>query len=148
MSGRLLLLMAMALVVGFAPAPLPRTRRAEPVKDDLQKMQGLWEVVKYERAGSDLVPQINAKVCYRIEGKRMTSVVDGNDGPYWNLELSPSSSPRALDKTLCLDSSFVTKAVYRFEGRDLVICQENGDGVRPTDFDSQQDRSLIVLKRR
>ena len=40
MSARLSLLAALVLVVGFAPAPLPRARRG-PEPDDLQKMQGM-----------------------------------------------------------------------------------------------------------
>ena len=146
MSTRLSLLAALVLVVGFAPAPLPRARRG-PEPDDLQKMQGTWVVVKYELNKADILARYSQEIRFTFRGKRMTCSLNDDVRSTWDVELSPGSSPRAITETEA-SKSLVMRGIYRFEGDRLVICHDSGQGARPTEFDSEGSRYLIVLRRR
>jgi uncharacterized protein (TIGR03067 family) len=148
MGWRLLLLMALVLAAGFAPAPLPRRGRDDPATADLRRMQGLWVVVKYEHGGLDHLSQYREQICFRFQGKGMTCELDGEVRSRWVVELSPAPTPRALTKT-GVDQKWLMNAIYRFEGQDLVICEAGANnGPRPTEFDSKGNRYLIVMRRR
>jgi uncharacterized protein (TIGR03067 family) len=144
---RLALALALLVVAGFAPAPLPRARRAE-AEDDLRKMQGTWVVVKYEHDGGDHLASYREEIRFTFRGGRMTCSLNDDVRSTWDVELSPASVPRAITKTKVGGAAFVMRGIYRFEGERLVICQDNGDGKRPAEFDSRGNRWLIVMRRR
>src|SRR4051812_10428277 len=113
MRGRLCLLLSLSLLAGFAPAPLPRTRRADPEKDDLRKMQGTWVVLRYERNGMDHARGFAGTLYITFQGNRMSYVMNDNDvRSRWGLVLSPGSSPRALTATRD-DRRFINQGIYR-----------------------------------
>jgi uncharacterized protein (TIGR03067 family) len=145
MPRRTLLVVSLSLLVGFAPAPFPRPRRTAE-KDDLQRIQGTWEVIQYERGGSDLLRSYK-EVRIAFEGGRMTFHFDGRIGSRWDFVLEPASRPRALTRTHVGSKGRVARGIYRFEGDRLILCDHHS-GPRPTEFDSKGNHYLIVLRRR
>src|SRR5262245_10567873 len=105
-SGRPWLLASLVLVVGFAPAPLPRARRAGAEGDDLRKMQGTWVVVKYEHDGADHLASYREQIRFTFQGKRMTCSLNDDVRSTWDVELSPGPAPRSITKT-AVDKPFV-----------------------------------------
>jgi uncharacterized protein (TIGR03067 family) len=143
MRTRLLLLISLMLIAGFAPAPFPRATRPDPKGDDLRKLQGTW-VVLHKHYGGNKLNYVDAETHFTIAGRRMTCTVNGETRSEWNIELDPSARPRALTKKM-VSSEVVLQAIYRFTGDKLMLCQ--GD-VRPKDFDSTGRCWLLVMRRR
>jgi uncharacterized protein (TIGR03067 family) len=111
-------------------------------------MQGEGVVTKYEYNGSDhrALAAYRDGIRFTFTGGRMTCSVGNEVRSTWDVELSPSSVPRAFTKTRS-DKLFVMKGIYRFEGAELIVCEDQR-GTQPTEFDSKGGRYLIVMKRR
>src|SRR5262245_51684366 len=106
MRVRGLLLVCLFLVLGFAPAPFPRSRREDPGKDDLRRMQGTWVVVRYQAGKRDLVPLIAPRTFhFEFEGNRLRLVLADAVPTTWRLTLSSTSVPRGFDRTRDDDST-------------------------------------------
>jgi uncharacterized protein (TIGR03067 family) len=145
MSRRLLLLAALALAVGFAPAPLPRRERASTEEQDLRRLQGTWVVVKYLSNGRDILGQ-QGSYLFTFEGRR-TICLQNNHRSEWTYELSAATSPRQITSKEA-KGNVVLKGIYRFEGDTFVLCETVGDGPRPTEFGSKGSTTLLVMRRR
>src|SRR3954468_2286644 len=114
MSRRMLLLTALALVVGFAPAPLPRPRRRDPAADDLRRMQGAWVPIRYEYAGKNI---LHGAVRYEITGNRIDYWYGGQKTT-WTFELNAATMPRQMTSTRAQPPA-VWLGIYRFDGDSL-----------------------------
>jgi uncharacterized protein (TIGR03067 family) len=146
---RAILLILAVFVVGFAPAPFPRRSKAEPEKDDLKKMQGLWHCVRRTLAGN---PSSRGDVTVEIAGSRFRYRVDGRVTTEWQVTLDASKKPKVLDRervAAATRGSIVLRGIYRLEGDTLTVCYHQGrtEG-RPADFDGTGAGIwLMVLKR-
>ena len=115
-----LLLMAVALSLGSAPAPLPGP------KADLRKMQGTW-VLAYFADGSETFP---AGVRVTVAGNRVTYAYrHGDIFARRAFTLDATRSPKTIDLrgTGGTMKGQVDRGVYRLEADTLTICY----GVRP-----------------
>ncbi len=143
---RATLLTLAVLVMGFAPAPFPR--RSKPEKDDLEKMQGLWQCIRRTHAGR---PASRGNVTVEIASSRFRYRVDGRITTEWAVTLDSRKKPKVLDRQRVggPGAMIVLRGIYRLEGDTLTVCyhQSQSEG-RPADFDgSGAGIWLMVLKR-
>src|SRR5262245_12414963 len=93
---RLCALLVGALAMGFAPAPFPKKERPSN-RDDLDIMQGMWRMTRYEMSGSPT--DHNYKI--RIRNNRWTffRIVNNREqeSSTYTLTLDPKHAPRAFE---------------------------------------------------
>jgi uncharacterized protein (TIGR03067 family) len=95
MYPRLLLLLGLILVVGFAPAPFPKRQREEP-KTTLQRMQGWWTIVSERWSGQ---PGRTSGLRVHISGDTLQYYGGENKADGWTITVDDSIRPAGLDKT-------------------------------------------------
>jgi uncharacterized protein (TIGR03067 family) len=134
---------AALLMLGFAPAPLPKKPRTPP-RDDLEMMQGVWRMTSYTMGGG----RMDTDFKVRIRGKRWTFVhskegMTETDSTTWQLALNRDVQPRAFEWMLGegkTRSGWVGSYLLEDGGRKLTVVFASGtlDNVqtRPTDFRS------------
>lgn len=144
MSMRLVFLVALLSVLGFAPAPFPRPNRSAQ-KGDLKKLQGDWIGIEHHRAGQKL-PEKVGSMQLSVVNDRWTFSSDGRVASEWTARLDPAATPRAVDLMSPTRGGGTILGIYRFEGDKLYFAYE-GQTRRPTGFDTS-DGWLMVLKRR
>jgi uncharacterized protein (TIGR03067 family) len=105
---RTLLLLA-GLLMGFAPAPLPRQERPDAASQgDLQAMKGAW------------IERFSGSAVVTIMGDRMEYA----SNYAWKLTLNAKTSPKRI-KAVGVGSEVAGKTrsgIYRLEGGKLIIC--------------------------
>src|SRR5215212_359323 len=96
--------LAAALALGFAPVPKPKAPRVPTAKEELRRLQGTWQVVRYSRDGSALREVKGESEV--IDGDRLSCVsARGEVTARWSVVLRPSKSPKEID--LCSDTGQV-----------------------------------------
>jgi hypothetical protein len=120
---RAVLLLAV-VCLAFAPAPLPKQRRADDSQGDLQAMQGTWAERFADSAAVTLV------------GDRMEYHPDH----VWKLTLHTRASPRRVVATGVgsKNAGEARRGLYRLEKGKLIICWGRGsdsDLVWPASLD-------------
>lgn len=122
------LLSLVVLVVGFAPAPLPRhERRARPVGDELS---GKWD-----RSGTKL----------EIAAGRFTHSADYD----YELKTDPSATPRTyrIKGVGRSNGGWEFCGVYKVEGDTLTLSYNSGTNL-PTAFDGPGKGSINEVYKR
>jgi uncharacterized protein (TIGR03067 family) len=146
MSARLLFLGSVVLLLGFAPAPFPRTSRPDP-SDPVRRLQGDWIIVEYRYGGEVIGDRKEDSTYLSVTKNRWTFSQGGQTRTQWDAQINPTSSPRTLDLRRVGNSAAVLLAIYHFEGNKLTITY--ADDRRPTGFESAGARCWqMVLKRR
>jgi len=146
MSARLLFLGPAVLLLGFAPAPFPRTTRLDPT-DHVRRLQGEWIVVEYRYGGEAIGDRGPDPTYLSVTKNRWTFSTRGQPRAQWDARLNATSSPRTLDLTRVGNSAAVRLAICHFEGEKLTVTYAYDR--RPTGFESAGARCWqIVLKRR
>src|SRR5687767_2868555 len=124
-QSRLVCLIAVALALGFAPAPFPKRDRAA-ARDDLETMQGVWRMTAQESGGRATPHEFKA----RIAGGRWTFINTGggreSDGPSYHFTLDQKVAPRALEWKSSANATSGWLGSYRIEGRKLTIIYNSG----------------------
>jgi uncharacterized protein (TIGR03067 family) len=132
---RLLLIVFVVLLVGFAPTPFPKPKKSDPSKDDLKKLQGEW-----------------VRTCsIIIADSRMTDTLAGKCQNTWAITLDASKMPKLLDierKGATPPVTFV--GIYRLKGDTLTLCSRwsKAEKDRPTDFDGSKPGVWLEVFRR
>jgi len=89
--------LAVTVLAGFAPAPLPRRERAA-ARDDLEVMQGLWRMTSYDSNGR---PMGNHAYKVRIKGNHWTFIstsdVQERETASYEFNLEYKVEPRAFE---------------------------------------------------
>lgn len=137
MKRRLLCVVTVLAVVGFAPAPLPRKDRAGE-RASLESLQGTWRMTLNEGNGQPISHSFVAQV----KGEQWTFVGTGDqmgsNYPYY-LTLNRSVSPRALEWAYDKDRQAGFVGSYRVQGKTLTVVYTPGTlkdlDKRPTNFD-------------
>jgi uncharacterized protein (TIGR03067 family) len=141
-----MLLFASLLVMGFAPAPLPRRDRPQ---GDLEKMQGTWVVVSWRYMGKELSngPR-KGEVTFKRNHLTINEMVEGNPPMQFVYSIAKGKWPRTIDCLYALDGTSRLKltGIYRFDGDTLTICYTQ-NSKRPIRFEGNGTSWLMVLKR-
>jgi uncharacterized protein (TIGR03067 family) len=99
MYARLLLFLGLILIVGFAPAPLPRRdRTGNDRRPTLERMQGWWQIVserEYGRPGRDAR---SSNLRLRVKGDSLQYFLGESGADAWTITVDDSTIPPALDK--------------------------------------------------
>ena len=141
-----LLLLAVLVSFGFAPAPLPRVSRDGP-RTDLDRMQGVWVVVDNRVSGIEMTPNKGATVQVRRNRWTFIDKHDSESRSHWDLQLNPSATPPQIDFE-GVEGSTSSRGVYRLEGDTLTISYNyvHDRGGRPTAIDRERN-GYVVVKR-
>jgi uncharacterized protein (TIGR03067 family) len=138
MGVRRVVVVLCCLLVGFAPAPLPRP---SPAREELAKLQGSWVRVRLGSEGQTRKDDVEMT----IVGDRMMygSRVNG-----YRIYLSPTRRPRVLDRRdYDGRSAYTDWGIYQLEGDVLVICSRTtkSSADRPTDLSGRENGVLIEV---
>jgi uncharacterized protein (TIGR03067 family) len=134
-----MLAVAVAALVGFAPAPFPNPDKG----NDLEKMQGKWVLVYHEECGT--VTKLDEEVVLEITGKHLTVLVAGQVEKQFLLRLHPNKTVPSVD--LKTKDSELYLCIFRLKGDRLTICA--GGKARPSNFRlGLENGFVVILKRR
>jgi uncharacterized protein (TIGR03067 family) len=141
------LLISAAVSLGFAPAPFPRTASdSDANKAELRRLQGVWEVVRYQR--EKLVLK-DAGLRLTFAGSRMTWAYDGNVCTQWAVTVLACASPKTFgQQAVPAGSRLPQESIYRLKGDALEICSPlDGLHGRPTSMEPRRGYVLYHLRR-
>jgi uncharacterized protein (TIGR03067 family) len=142
---RRLVLLAVSLALGFAPAPFPRTPRTHDPRADLRGIQGEWLVTVYKVHGSHVPTSGSTTVS--IDGDRFRWQQQGHLPKDFTIRLAPGKPP-TFD-FLEHDTGKTFLGIYKLDAGELTVCTtESQVGRRPSGFGAgQRCYELMVLKR-
>jgi uncharacterized protein (TIGR03067 family) len=147
---RILTVLAVALLIGAD------TPKDDKVKDETNKLQGIWRVASAERDGTAAPEDEIKKITVTIKGDKLTARRTENaDKPEekvyeMSFTIDPTQKPKWIDVTY-MDGERKgesSQGIYDLNGDTLKICMSRGN-TRPNDFETKADsqRHLMALKR-
>lgn len=108
---------------------------------DADKLQGKWKMLYTEQAGrkdDDVMALIFEKDTLKLQ--KDDRITDN-----WTFKLDPSAKPKWID---VVERDKVMKGIYELDGDNLKIClREKGDE-RPTRFESDNARVVVMVLKR
>lgn len=134
---------------GSAPGP---SASDDPVRRDLERMQGLWTLVSLEVNGRKADPDQVRSWVLVIEGQ-VYNPGSGETSTEYSFRIDPTRNPRAIDMMPREGSlkGCVLRGVYRLEGDTLTICRAlDSENERPAGFRTRPESglSMVVWKRK
>lgn len=118
---------------------------ADDAKKELEKFQGQWTPTRYVKDGKALDEKALKQIELTVEGNKSTFKKGANitHGIY---KVNPAKAPKELDITLTdgSDADKTLRAIYKFDGDDLVICVGQLGKDRPKEFASKEDSQQIL----
>ena len=130
-----------SLLVGGAPA--------DPVKEDLAKLEGKWMIVSYEKDGVKLGDEdVKELPTLTIKGKDFTWSSGERPGSF---TIDPTKKPKAVDYTVTDgdDKGAVELAIYEITDDTWRDCIAPAGKPRPKEFAAPEGsgNTLIVYRR-
>src|SRR5262249_11679233 len=125
---RLALVLLAASLVAFAPAPVPKRPRAEPIPADLKAMRGVWHRVGFTPGGAHINEKARTILAVSSAG-RMTYA--GGEDEEWTFTLDVHARPPRLDREVVGEASSARLGIYRLAGDSLTLCSSQTS--RPVD---------------
>jgi uncharacterized protein (TIGR03067 family) len=144
MAMRILLIAMGVALIGFAPAPFPKTERQ---REDLTDVTGTWEFVRWEYNGSRVE---NNEVAYFIEMTREKCCVVAKDNSDkredFVMRLAPGASPPAF--TWSVNNKVMFVGSYRLQKDQMTMILTSGSNLekRPTDFAGMPQYRFIIKR--
>lgn len=137
-----LLLLAATLVGADGPIP-------DAVKQELERLQGIWQTVSVEIDGEPIRQSVRAD---RLTIKGTTFVLTTRTETMGGiLRIDPTKRPRTIDTETVLGENKGVKAVgiYLLDGDTLRVCYAPAPRPRPTAFRTapKSGHALVVYKR-
>jgi RNA polymerase sigma-70 factor (ECF subfamily) len=119
--------------------------REKQTRDDLDRLQGTWEVTEVVFDGKPVDGFQDASAVF--DKDKMSLIGQGGKKEY-RIKLDPSKKPRAIDLT-SLDGEFEgsNPAIYQLDGDTLKLCMFNepGNKKRPTEVASNEGSKLLLM---
>jgi uncharacterized protein (TIGR03067 family) len=125
--------------------------RGEDPKDDLQLLQGTWEVVEFTANGRPIPESERMKMKFVVTDSTMAMTARNKDASF-EIKLNPEAMPKTIDYK-ALEGTFKGKTnygIYELQGDELKLCMHNKDADKPpTEFKSTEgDMLALFLLRR
>ena len=121
---------------------------AEDKKEDSDRFQGTWQVVKLEQAGEDLTDVVKEQSpTMKFDGKKYTFTL-GEAVEKGEFKLDPKAKTPTIDYDILEGEQKGKKQVgiYKFDGETLILClAQEGAEARPTKFKTAADAPEFVL---
>jgi uncharacterized protein (TIGR03067 family) len=144
MRAHLLIAVACLPLIGFAPAPFPKSAPQDHVK----RMAGHWTAVRYAHGRNPVLGDVTLTV--KVEGNKWSFFRVTASGPTpssaYTFALDPKKSPGWFD---LLATGSKLQGIYRFERDQLLVAFHTYNVLeRPTEFGGADNRVYyLTLKR-
>lgn len=136
--------------IATAPGRADEPSKASSVKEDLQRLQGTWQVEEWAEGG---------KASTAVELKKRSAFFGGNvfifrrDGKVHQagaVQIDPSKDPRTMNLSIKegAGKDGVMLGVYAFEGDSLKLCFDPEGQTRPGGFQPDTKSGWTVVKLR
>ncbi len=144
--GALLLAVLLALLVGLITfrtsfSTPPAVEQPNPALD-LERLQGIWQVVAIESNGRTLLKEEFPITKLKIQGDTIL-----HESPVHHQEVTfqiqPEQNPKTIDMQGTGYHTETYKAIYSLEGDTLRICRPDDDE-RPTEFTSRPGSKILL----
>jgi uncharacterized protein (TIGR03067 family) len=146
MKRRMMLALAVSLLVGAGPL------QEEPVKKDLQKLEGTWVVTSLTIGGKEVtkVADFNLKIIFK--GDKFTAKAGDKVLGEGTFKIDPAQKLKTMEQTSSTgdNKGKTSLGIYEIDGATLKTCfNAAGKGDRPTEFASKAgtEHELAVYKR-
>ena len=145
MRRHVLLILGCVALVGFAPAPFPKTERHRG--DDPTDVNGTWEFELYAMSGT---AQEGLKKQHRIEmTKEQFVFVDNSNSASrttYAMRLDPAASPPSF--TWSMNNTVMFVGSYRLQKDQMTMIFRFGNSVtnRPTDFAGKPEYHYVLRR--
>jgi uncharacterized protein (TIGR03067 family) len=135
----------------------PKTATPPDKTSDLSRLQGSWQVIKWEDESGEQVPAEELKqFTFSFDGDRLTMKKFKDDpGTKCQVRLDTSKQPKWVDLGMpSLEAgSTILEGIYSLDGDSLSLCFTSGqtNGVtppRPTEFKTGPNEKYAVLSLR
>lgn len=128
--------------------------RGEDPKDDLQLLQGSWEVVELTNNGRSISESHRKRVKFVVTDTTMafTAPTGGHKEKRFEIKLNAEVTPKTIDYK-ALEGPLQGKTnygIYELKGDELKLCMHSEDADKPpTEFKSiEGDKLALFLLRR
>ena len=120
--------------------------KEDPVKAELQRLQGTWQLVTVEAEGKapseDLIKTIRVVISGSTHTVHVGDQVPAKDIPF---TIDPSKSPK--ESTDTLPDGTTIKGIYELDGDTLKSCVAPPSKDRPAKFEGKGGNTVRVFKR-
>jgi len=130
---------AVVLALGGVVCIALKAGAGDPVKDDLDRLQGEWVPVNWIVDGKE-VPGKGEQKNFTFAGNKLTA----NDQA-GTFTIDPTKRPKRLDVSLPLVKGNWS---YQLEGDRLIIAFGKVGEKAPTDFEGRPGNPVLILKRK
>ena len=134
-----------ALVVFFVAA---NGRAEDAVKAELEKLQGVWQLVSAETDGKKAPEEQVKKIKVIIKGDKHTVRFGDEDlAKEIPFKIDPTKKPKTTDDTL--PDGGIIRGIYELDGNTLRSCVAPAGKPRPTEFTGKagSGQTLRVFQR-
>jgi uncharacterized protein (TIGR03067 family) len=120
--------------------------------DEIEKFQGTWKQISYERDGvkDPLDDESGWQPRTIFSGNSfVVTIADGSIPIKGIFKLDPAQNPKAIDytDTFGADAGKTFLAIYTLEGDELIFCAAGAGEERPTEFKTKVGQVLRVNRR-
>jgi uncharacterized protein (TIGR03067 family) len=140
--------MLAALLVVWGVTVLGDQPRDDPVKKDLDRLQGKWLLIGVEYNGTKFGGNDDSDeaspIVLLVRGNKFL-LADGQD-EWGSIVIDPTTTPKLLDFALARTKR-VVEGIYALEGNTLTICQNYSEDPvkeRPTTFSTKDKRKWAI----
>jgi uncharacterized protein (TIGR03067 family) len=124
---------------------VPAAAAAGPADGDLKKLQGEWDLVSIVHDGKRQEKKYKGRD-WKFEGHKVL-YADGDKNTYDTFELDAAKSPKrmALVSHRPDAKPMPFKAIYKFEGKGLIVCVDPTGRAFPGSFESAPGSGLRLI---
>ncbi len=115
---------------------------------ELERHQGSWRVISFERDGKQTPTEIIDSIERIVEGDHVVWKRNGKSFAGTTMKLNPKAEPSTIDLAPDggPDREKVVRGIYKFEGDTLTICTSDADKPRPKEFKAASGSGWTLIK--